>query len=185
MTYEAVAYWRERGLDYLEKFQHERYAEQEQVLFDYLRGLDFETVLEVGCGFGRIGSRLNAASYTGIDLSPTMLKAARDRIPDGNLIETSLEDFKPNTKYDLVLAVEVLMHIPPDGIAKAVRKLDRMSARHIVTLDWTTPLPRMKTAEHNFLHDYPLLLGTGPFGRPRSVRAVPIGLQTLFHVEKP
>lgn len=183
MTYDPTTYWRERGAEYEAKFRHDRYAEQELVLASVLDDLDFRTVLEVGCGFGRIGATVRG-DYTGIDLSPDMLASARKRMPDATLIETSLDDFTTKAKYDLVLAVEMLMHVPPADVAKAIRKLDRLSARYIVTCDWTTPLPRMKVAAHNFIHDYPALLSAAPFGRVREVRTIPVGLQTIHIVEK-
>ena len=188
MTYDPITYWRERGETYRSKFRAERYAEQEAALEELLRPLEFQSVLEVGCGFGRIGAILHrlrpAIAYTGIDLSPAMLETAREELPGAELLETSLEAFKPKNQWDLVIAVEVLMHVPPEGVVKAVRKLDRLAAAHIVTLDWTTPLPRKRTAEHNFLHDYPVLLGKGPFGRAREVEIVPVGVQAIHHVAK-
>ena len=190
MTYDPITYWRERGETYMAKFRPERYAEQEAALEEFLRPLEFQSVLEVGCGFGRIASlirRVNPkASYTGLDLSLTMIAAAHDRLgADAELVDSALGDFKPKSRtWDLVIAVEVLMHVPPEGVVKAVRKLDRLAVAHIVTLDWATPLPRKRTAEHNFLHDYPALLGKGPFGRAREVEIVPIGVQAIHHVAK-
>lgn len=187
MIYDPVAYWRERGATYEAKFRADRYAEQERALTSLLDELEFASVLEVGCGFGRIGEIVHrlrpAAAYTGIDLSPDLLASARDRVPTGEFHETVLVDYKPGHKFDLVLAVEVLMHVPPDALPAAVRALERLSERQIVTLDWTTPLPRMKVAAHNFLHDYSVL-AKGPFGRTREVRKYPVGAQTIHVVSK-
>lgn len=189
MTYDPVTYWRERGETYMAKFSAERYAEQEEALVQLLGRLEFASVLEVGCGFGRIASlvrRVNPkASYMGLDLSPTMIAAARERLgTDAELVTGSILDFKTKARYDLVIAVEVLMHVLPEDVAAAVRKLDRLAKGHIVTLDWTTPVPGKRPAAHNFLHPYPELLGTGPFGRTRDVEVIPIGLQAIHHVAK-
>ncbi len=192
MTYDPVTYWRERGETYMAKFRPERYAEQEEALTQVLGRLEFASVLEVGCGFGRIGRLImathNVTRYVGLDLSPTMLAAARNTLePLGSaveLVEASLVGHKTKERFDLVVAVEMLMHVPPDDVAAAVRKLDRLAKRHIVTLDWTTPVPGKRPAVHNFLHPYPELLGAGLFGRPREVETTVVGLQAIHHVAK-
>jgi SAM-dependent methyltransferase len=189
MSYDPVTYWRERGETYMDKFRAERYAEQEEALRSLLGRLEFESVLEVGCGFGRIAALIRRirpdASYTGVDLSPTMLTAARERLGfDADLVEASVLDFKSKRRWGLVIAVEMLMHVPPDQVAAAARKIDRLAKGHIVTLDWTTPVPGKRTAAHNFLHPYPELLGTGAFGRSREVAVIPVGLQAIHHVAK-
>lgn len=188
MTYDPTAYWRARGATYEAKFRGERYAEQEDAIARLVGSLQFDSVLEVGCGFGRIGWLIcdmrPGVAYTGIDLSPDLLASARERIPDGTFVETDIADFRPDGRFDLVIASEVLMHVRPEDIGSVVRKMDRLAARHLVTVDWTRPLPRMKVAAHNFLHDYRALLGTGQFGRAREVNVIPVGLQSIHHVAK-
>src|SRR6185369_632382 len=68
VTYDPATYWRERGETYAAKFDAPAYEEQERALAAVLAELDYATVLEVGCGFGRI-ARLLHGQYTGIDLS--------------------------------------------------------------------------------------------------------------------
>ncbi|HEX5013011.1 MAG TPA: class I SAM-dependent methyltransferase [Candidatus Limnocylindrales bacterium] len=195
MTYDPVAYWRERGETYEAKFVAEAYRDQEAALLDLVRALPVTglSVLEVGCGFGRIGALIEGLSpeveYTGVDLSPAMLESARPRIR-GELVESSILDFQAHgRKWDVVLAVEVLMHIPPDELAPTVRKLLRLTGGHLVTVDWTTPLPRKRTAAHNFLHDYSVLADvTVPalgWPTPRTVERIPVGLQTIHHLVRP
>ena len=159
---DLAAYWQERGRTYERDFAPERYREQERALIEVLRPLPFRTVLEVGCGFGRIGELINEvrpdADYTGIDVSPEQLVSARGRLgPEAILVLADLRSWKPNGRYDLVLAIEVLMHLPPAEVSAAVRML-RASARHtLVTLDWDQPIDRPPSG-HDFLHDYATLL---------------------------
>jgi SAM-dependent methyltransferase len=187
VAYDPVHYWRTRGETYEAKFNAPAYVAQEAALRGVLASLDFASVLEVGCGFGRIGALVldvRPAEYTGLDLSPVMLASAARRI-DGTFVESTLTDFDPGRKWDLVIAVEFLMHVPPSDVEAAVRKLIRLSARHVVTLDWTVPLTkRTPVGAHNFRHDYVALLGDAGFGRTRHVETVPVGLQSLHHIEK-
>jgi SAM-dependent methyltransferase len=188
VTYDPIHYWRTRGETYEAKFNAPVYAAQEAALRGVLAALQFGSVLDVGCGFGRIGALVldvnHVAEYTGLDLSPTMLASARGRIA-GTFVESTLAEFESSRKWDLVIAVEFLMHVPPVDIEAAVRKLLRLSARHVVTLDWTVPLTgRTPIGAHNFRHDYAALLGDAGFGRTRRIETVPVGLQTVHHVEK-
>jgi SAM-dependent methyltransferase len=173
MTYDPAIYWTERGSSYAESFNPELYVEQERAIEDALAGLDFWTVLEVGCGFGRIARLLQrvrpGAVYVGIDISKTML-AARGDAP-GYYVASSLADYHPAGRFDLVLAVEFLMHQPPDDVAAAVDKLRRLAHHHVVTVDWTEPVDR-QTAAHNFRHDYDALLDVR--------RASRVGAQTIY-----
>lgn len=169
--YRPLAYWRDRGRTYERDFRPEKYQEQEEALLAVLASLDYSTVLEVGCGFGRIGSLIArpGVRYAGIDLSGDMLASARRRIPDGAFQQVGLAAFRPPRKWELVIAVEVLMHIPPGRIGGAVRRLRALSSHHVVTIDWTKPGP--EPAEHNFCHDYGALL--------RPTRTVDVGMQTI------
>lgn len=159
------------------------FATQEGRLIEALSQLDFDSVLEVGCGFGRIGELIvkewPKVTYTGIDPSPEQLEGAKKRVPAGQLSEATIADFDADSrKWDLVLAVEVLMHIPPDSVAQAVGKLKRLSARYVVTLDWNTDLGPVPIDPINWLHDYAKLLG------PASV-CEQIGLQGIYVWQKP
>lgn len=175
MSYDPLTYWNEAGKTYAARFDSGRYVEQEKAIAAYLASLDFDTVLDVGCGFGRMRDLTGSASHVGIDIAPTMIAAARKRYPGAKFVKTTLSAYKTDDKYDLVLAVEFLMHVPPAQVKAAVTKLLSLSAKHVVAVDWTEPVSR-PTAPHNFLHDYRRL-----FGR-RKVETVQIGSQTLHHL---
>ena len=67
------------------------YYEQE---FEYMRFLVPEgaSVLELGCGTGRLLAELNPGRGVGIDFSPTMIEIARAGNPDGEFIIGDVED---------------------------------------------------------------------------------------------
>jgi len=80
VRYIPSEYWFERGKKYRDEYRPNKYAElQENILLDYLKNIpissSFSTILELGCGFGRIAKLLlsnfpNIMEYIAIDLSP-------------------------------------------------------------------------------------------------------------------
>lgn len=74
------------------------------------------SVLDLGCGYGRIAGPFleNGWSYTGIDVSPDALKQAREQHPDGKFSQHDLLAWQPERRYDMVLALYVLVHFVDD-----------------------------------------------------------------------
>jgi SAM-dependent methyltransferase len=172
-TYDWKDFWYEAGKTYIEKAgtNTRPFQIQEKILLDYLSKLDFDSVLELGCGFGRITKLVletfNPSIYTAVDLSPHQLENARVYIGDdqAHFVNSSIQDFGSTiTGYDLVLAVEVLMHVPPNEIREVIDKMTSLSNSHIVNVDWCLtgfrddPLPY---GEGGFIyaHDYKKLYG--------------------------
>lgn len=179
MTFDPRAYWTRTvpGIDELMPFspitpEHEA---QERALLDVLHGLDFDSALEIGCGLGRITIMLAGMvnDLTAIDIGSDQAAVTSKRVPSASVEQSSIQDYEPGQQWDLVLASEVLMHIPPAEIQAACDKLKALSRKWIVTIDWTEPLGRKPIAEWNWLHDYSALFGS-------VERVVPIGLQSIF-----
>jgi len=190
---EARTYWKRRGGEYAAEFAsrpgQDRYSGQVQELLDLVDGLPFASVLEVGCGFGRISrqiTRHGARRWVGIDLSRDQLRAARaDRSLAPRLAQASAEALPiPDGAFDFALTVEMLMHIPPQSIGKVTRELWRVARRHIVHLDWSEDYMVGEGTGWCWVHDYEALwrsLG----GTVRVHRLRSIGIQCVFVVEKP
>lgn len=158
-TYNPTAYWTERGKNYykLQK-EHTRAGRlQQKALTDYLKTIQFDSVLEIGCGYGRItqliAEQFKPRTYHAIDLSQHQIAKARERIPCGVWFDVStIQEFKAVRKYDLVLACEVLLHVTPVEIEAVMDKMVQLSNRHIVNID---PIhSELPLAEHNFIHAY-------------------------------
>jgi len=172
-------YWRERGQTMESGYKaSDAHLAQQTALLKVLGPIKFKSVLDVGCGFGRIGELLadRDVDYTGIDVSDEMIRAARKRLPDGKFRTTSLEAFAPTETYDLVLAVEFLMHVPPEEVVDAVATMRSLANRHIVTCDWTEAIKK-PAAPHNWRHDYEALFGES------IVRRETVGRQTVYRVK--
>lgn len=186
-------YWLERGRRYVGEFKrHGPFARryfrrQERVLLQVLRGLDFETVLEVGCGFGRMTKLVldefpNVKKIKGIDLSPQQIEICKSYISNLEKVELSVgtvQDLEePNNSYDLVMAVELLMHIPFGEIEGVLGQMVRVARKYIVNLDWHGPT-RKELGGYCFAHDYNSLyrnLGI------KDVRTIPVPRAVIYSV---
>ena len=185
MTYDPVAFWEEHAPHLAgpgaASPEHER---QEAALEPLLRGLWWRSVCEVGVGGGRIADLLHRmrpkSKYTGIDLGATQLDAGRRIWPDGEFVQSAIESYKPGDRtWDLVITSEVLMHVKPESIKRAVRNVLAMAGKHLVIVEWV-PLPGEldnPVAPWNFPHDYRALLGEVT-DETRTDR------QVIYHVAK-
>jgi ubiquinone/menaquinone biosynthesis C-methylase UbiE len=90
-----------------------------------------DKILEVGCGTGRIYDVLRAGAdlhYTGLDVSPAMLKLFHDRCPDVPLIEGNATALPfPDNSFDLVVCFEVIRHL--QDYQKVIAEMHRVARR--------------------------------------------------------
>jgi len=91
-------------------------------------------ILEVGCGEGRqltaIGSRFPNADLVGLDLPDVELEEAWDSVAS-SMVQASATQlpFADNT-FDLVMAIEVLEHLPDP--VQAMREIARVASGAVV-----------------------------------------------------
>jgi SAM-dependent methyltransferase len=71
-------------------------------------------VLELGCGPGWDAIAIaDGRSYTGVDVSTTMLALARERVPSGTFLEHDLTTLElPEASFDAVVSLYVFGHVP-------------------------------------------------------------------------
>ena len=77
-----------------------------------------KTVLDVGCGAGRVSFLLakNGAKVTGVDYSQSMINLAKkyqatQHLPNIEFIHGDLQQFSPDKKYDISIALGVLDYV--------------------------------------------------------------------------
>jgi ubiquinone/menaquinone biosynthesis C-methylase UbiE len=168
---DVEAYWLERGRGYLREFQKRSFFRRmknmkaDEKMIHVLRNISFRSVLDVGCGFGRVTKLIldnfDVENIVGIDLSPQQIEHARKYVNSDKvqLSTGTIYDLDaPDNSYDLVIAASVLMHIPFNRIEKAIAELVRVSKRHIVNLDWyEKDKLGEEVGEYCFAHNYPSL----------------------------
>jgi 2-polyprenyl-3-methyl-5-hydroxy-6-metoxy-1,4-benzoquinol methylase len=98
----------------------------------------------------------------------------------------------PKAQFDLIVAIEVLMHIPPTEVLSAINNLvgslrpptPTTPGGHLITCDWSQHLKASTPIRNqNFCHAYPALFSSAKI--PVHIERIqPIGLQTLFVVTR-
>ncbi len=160
--YDYVDYWKHEGKlskrDSLAFKLNKDHEAQEAPLIEAFKAVNPDTVLEIGAGWGRIAKLLKGQviceNYTAMDISYERLKQILDKSVGRIVDDFYTHDFPIGLRYDLIIAVELLMHIPPDIIDKFVEKM-KLYANTIIILDYDPAQPRdIEMADHNFLHDY-------------------------------
>ncbi len=84
-------------------------------------------ILDVGCGPAAIVSYLKFRTYVGIDCNPRYLAAASKRFPNAIFLCEHLENLRETeTRYDRILSLGVLHHIPDDSVCELLEKASRL-----------------------------------------------------------
>lgn len=177
------------------------YVEQEDELREMIEDIRPapKSVLEIGPGFGRI-TRLvdltlsdHEVDYRALDVSAVALHDAQLFVhPSFEFDEVIVQpiqhpDLGPHLpKADLVIAIEVLMHIPPSQVQQAVDNmlLATKPGGTLITCDWTRNLGRTPIRDRNYRHEYHALFDRAgnKVGRPMIIRSRGVGSQTIYAV---
>lgn len=87
------------------------------VRFDYITNaicIKNKNILDIGCGGGILSEklRLHGANVTGIDKSKILIDIARRNYNSNVLyVNTDIEHFNSNVKYDIIVCMEVIEHL--------------------------------------------------------------------------
>ncbi|RZT86069.1 methyltransferase family protein [Pseudonocardia sediminis] len=131
---QAWSAWKD-GVD-LERYD-ERWTAMEQAgenphgEADLVSSFGPASVLDGGCGTGRVGIELarRGVAVVGVDPDPDMIAACRDKAPDLRWVQSGLQDLVLDERFDLVvLAGNVIPYAAPEHRTAVVAAC----ARHLV-----------------------------------------------------
>lgn len=116
----------------------------------YLGGLiekhhpDAETLLELGCGTGSVLEQLQARyAVTGVDLSQSMLRIARTKLPHARLLRRDITTVELGETFDAVVSVaDVVNHLRPFRAWEALfaRAYEHLADGGVFIFDMNTQL---------------------------------------------
>lgn len=150
------ALWEERGSKpQFEWYPEDLYQEQGNAMAEPIAALFPTSVLELGCGYGRIlafvQERLgDGVRCVGVDFARPQLLRGRSHLGPRPLLAQGSAMALPfkTGSFDLVYTCGVFQHIPPKDIAAARAEAVRVSRRYIVHAE---PLNR---TWNSFGHDH-------------------------------
>ena len=132
-------------------------------------------VLDAGCGTGALAVELarRGADVLGIDLSPTLLRLAEERLPTklpGQVIFAAGDMLSAQGMFDHAVAMDSLIHYPEDAMVNAIGQLVSR-VRHSAVLTFA-PRTTMLSAMHGIGRAFPR--------GDRAPAIEPIGERTLL-----
>ena len=102
------------------------YRYQLAMMTDLVRSLGGGSVLDAGCGDGRLCRELvsaGVADVTGVDYSEAAIGFARVINPNVRFEVQDLTRLQLDRRFDVVIAMEVIEHLPPDVAEAAIARL--------------------------------------------------------------
>lgn len=104
----------EKTIEILEKDWSE-HMEQRRTLHEVLASLpdDLYTLLDAGCGTAIVYEHFeDRFNYRGIDITPMMIKKAREKFPEINVEVKDILDLTEEDKAEIVMSSDVIIHTP-------------------------------------------------------------------------
>ncbi len=103
-----------------------------------------KTICELGANRGHnlqaIAQLSSNFQLTGVELNPTAI-AQLETIPGVQSVQSSIQDFNPEKKFDLVFTCGVLIHINPQDLPLIYQKIYDISSRYILLNEYYNPVP--------------------------------------------
>jgi SAM-dependent methyltransferase len=115
-----------------------------------LAGLDYQSVLEIGCGAGHNFDLLRQDRITGVDVSAEALRRARGRARGAELHQLDIQSQRLEGTWDLVFSSLVLEHLPDD--VAALRNMRAMTGRWLVLTTIAGDFDRYRPWEEQMGH---------------------------------
>ena len=169
--YKPKQFWDGWSDGYSRQKPQRRIDESHYWLLKKMEELKPETVLEMGCGFGRnLTFLMENLSYqpklVGFDISESMIRKAKEVLDDRVFLGCGDINSLPfrDRSYDLVFTHAALMHVPEGHINTAIRELQRVAKKYLVINEetyWSKGHIRgctFKPNEYTFIYDYENLI---------------------------
>jgi pseudaminic acid biosynthesis-associated methylase len=103
------------------------------------------SVLELGCNIGNnlisLKKIYKKSSFTGVEINKEACKKITKRDADINVINSSINNFKTENKFDLVICKGVLIHIHPKQLKFIYQKIYNLSKKYILIAEYYNPKP--------------------------------------------
>lgn len=118
--------------NYYKNFDHKLSSREKKRIYETISLIpkDVDSILEVGCGDGRIINPLvkKYKKVCGLDISQESLENVKAQKVKGRIEELPFED----NSFDIVLCCEVLEHLPFKVYEKSLKEMERVAKKYII-----------------------------------------------------
>src|SRR5687767_13928948 len=122
MNPDILKFWKNADFRYINPaYPAEEFPEGWDVREELRDVIGERPVAEIGCGYGRLCTAFRAEHYTGYDISPAAIDAARLRFPGYRFLAMADEDDFEAT--EAVLLYTVLLHVADEDIGAFIARL--------------------------------------------------------------
>lgn len=130
-------YWKHRQIDWNKAYFIE-HTHRDQ-LIKVLRGLQFDSVLEVGCGAGKNLDKIHkefGVNVQGTDINADAVKETIRHLIWAKVGMVESIDY-PDKSVDLLLTDACLIYVPLEKIQIAVNEMLRVARKYLVLCEWS------------------------------------------------
>lgn len=103
-----------------------------------------KSICELGANRGHNLAAINVVdsnySLTGVEINDRAFEILK-RSGNVNAIHSSIQDFEPREKFDLVFCAGVLIHINPDDLPAVYQKMAALSKRYVMMCEYFNSVP--------------------------------------------
>ena len=143
-----------------------------QRLIEKLGLLEWDSMLEVGCGFGwnlhSFQSKNPNKVFHGCDFSTNQISQAEKLYSQKIKFDIADAQSLPyaDGSFDIVITITCFQHVPPNHIEKAMKEIQRVSKRHILLLEMDSEFATKDEIEEQlnsrvaFWHNYSSMVNT-------------------------
>lgn len=128
-----IGWWSQNALKEIRPNRNgAEFPEGKEVFDQLVASVGEGSVLEIGCGRGRLAPLFNRSLYTGVDLCKSAIETARARNPGYRFIHTDSFWACPNefvTDIEAVFLCSVAIHLPERILSDLLRRLRPLARR--------------------------------------------------------
>ena len=162
--YKPQQFWDDWAEDFAQDDWQRKVHPQHEWLLKKIQEIQPQSILEVGCGFGRnlayIQKYMSGIPLSGIDISEKMIQQAKKMLDSSVELKVGKAENLPysDDSFDLVFTHGVLMHVDPKSVLKTMIELVRVSTSHIIMIEQNYKPDNAYT----FIHTYQDILSQLP-----------------------
>lgn len=136
VTLNYKQYWTEDNLQNIIPLNQGEFPEgfnPGTIINEILNDKNINTIVDFGCGYGRLSRSFSPDKYIGIDLNPNAIKMAKENNPEYNYLEIDVNSEYP--KCDAIFAHTVFLHNDNTTLKSILKRLENTGAKYIIISD--------------------------------------------------